>query len=292
MNFGRAVAAAVDCADQDVLYVASGDLSHRLTRDAPGGYHKSGAEFDRQVVEAVREGDLGRLADLPPALAESAGECGLRSLLVLAGVLEGEDFSIDLHSYEGPFGVGYLVAGISVKPRRGGGSADPLVALAREAVEAHVLRGEVIKAELPPGVGESPAGVFVSIHREDGSLRGCIGTYRPRQASVAEEIVHNAISAAGADPRFPPVAAEELGRLAISVDVLSTPERVTGLEDLDPDLYGVIVQTDDGRRALLLPDLEGIDTVEEQLALVCQKGGIRSAEESYRIYRFVVERHE
>lgn len=292
LAFGRAVAAALEEASGDVLYVASGDLSHRLTPDAPGGFHESGAEFDREVVTSVREGDLRRLADLPPGLVESAGECGLRSLLVLAGVLEQEDFETEVLSYEGPFGVGYLVATVSLGARPGGSSADPVVALARRAVEAYVMRGEVVAAELPPGVGESQAGAFVSLHREDGSLRGCIGTYSPTQETLAEEIVHNAISAARSDPRFHPVDAGELEGLHISVDVLSAPEEVGGVEDLDPARYGVIVRAEDGRQALLLPDLKGVDTAEQQLTLVCEKGGIHPTSDYYRIFRFTVERHE
>lgn len=168
---------------------------------------------------------------------------------------------------------------------------DPLVGLARQAIEAYVRERVVI----PPAeiLEKQPrlAGVFVSLHQSDGSLRGCIGTTEPHRGSIEEEIIANAISAATADPRFYPVEEAELAGLDISVDVLGTPEEVSHLEDLDAKKYGIIVRTIDGRRALLLPDLEGVDTVEQQLRITCRKGGIDPENDQYRIFRFQVERH-
>lgn len=170
-------------------------------------------------------------------------------------------------------------------------SADPLVALAREAVEAYVRDGAVIGPELPVGTRPESAGVFVSLHLPDGSLRGCIGTFMPTRDTLAEEVVKNAISAATRDPRFFPVRPGELENLHISVDVLEAPEEVAGRDDLDPKRYGIILRTDDGRQALLLPDLEGVDTVEQQVDITCRKGGIDPEHDRYRIYRFEVTRH-
>ena len=166
-----------------------------------------------------------------------------------------------------------------------------LVTIARRAIESYV-RDHAILGVSPPA-GESPrrAGVFVSLHLPDGSLRGCIGTTEPQLASVEEETAANAISAAAADPRFYPLTVAELDGLAISVDVLGAAEEVDGVEDLDPKRYGIIVRTIDGRRALLLPDLEGVDTVEQQLRITCRKGNIDSTADQYRIYRFEVERY-
>jgi len=168
---------------------------------------------------------------------------------------------------------------------------DPLVALAREAVETYVRDGAVIGPELPPGRWPESAGVFVSLHLPDGSLRGCIGTFMPTRDTLAEEVVKNAISAATRDPRFSPVRPGELENLNISVDVLEAPEEVAGRDGLDPKRYGIIVRTDDGRQALLLPDLEGVDTVEQQVDITCHKGGIDPMHDRYRIYRFEVTRH-
>lgn len=168
---------------------------------------------------------------------------------------------------------------------------DPLVRLAREAIEAYVRDGAVIKPEKLQGMEPRKAGVFVSLHRADGSLRGCIGTTQPTRATIEEELVGNAVSAASRDPRFDPLTPAELDDLDISVDVLGPAEEVDGLADLDPKEYGIIVRTADGRQALLLPDLEGVDTPEQQLRIACRKGGIDPDRDRYRLSRFRVERH-
>ncbi len=163
------------------------------------------------------------------------------------------------------------------------------VALARRSLE-HYLAG---KGYLPTPSGlpaelQGQAGVFVSLKKR-GELRGCIGTFAPTQPDIAAEIIHNAVSAGTQDPRFRPVEAAELPELDISVDILSTPERVDGLAALDPKKYGVIVRR--GRRSgLLLPDLAGVDTVEEQVGIAMQKAGIASGEE-IELYRFTVTRY-
>jgi AmmeMemoRadiSam system protein A len=169
---------------------------------------------------------------------------------------------------------------------------DPVVALARDAVESCVQHGPPVEARLPVGVGPARAGVFVSLHGADGSLRGCLGTFLPTKATLAEEIVANAASAATRDPRFFPVSRAELSGLQVSVDVLGEPEEVAGPDELDPRRFGLIVRADDGRQALLLPDLAGVDTVERQLELTCRKGGINPLRDRYRLYRFLVVRHE
>ncbi|MBC7292554.1 MAG: AmmeMemoRadiSam system protein A, partial [Thermoleophilia bacterium] len=169
--------------------------------------------------------------------------------------------------------------------RAASSTADPLVSLAREAIEAYVREGKVIRPQPIPGLEPRRAGVFVSLHRKDGFLRGCIGTYQPTRSTIEEEIVGNAISAATRDPRFYPVTPAELDDLDISVDVLGPPEEVSDLAELDPKTYGIIVQTLDGRQALLLPDLPGVDTVEQQLEITCRKGGIDPGRDRYRIFR-------
>ena len=169
-------------------------------------------------------------------------------------------------------------------------SVDPYVALARRAIEEYVRRGRVI--EPPPDLSEElvsrRAGAFVSLKKR-GELRGCIGTFLPTEPNLAREIIKNAIHSATQDPRFPPVRPEELPQLAISVDVLSAPEPAS-VEELDPKRYGVIVEAG-WRRGLLLPDLPGVDTVEEQLRIAKLKAGI-APDEPCQIYRFTVERHQ
>jgi AmmeMemoRadiSam system protein A len=168
---------------------------------------------------------------------------------------------------------------------------DPLVALARQAIEAYVREQTVIHPPLPADGELRRAGAFVSLHLPDGSLRGCMGTTEPQAASLEEEVVDNAVTAASRDPRFYGVTLQELDSLDISVDVLGPAEEVRGLDQMDPKRYGMIIRTLDGRRALLLPDLEGVETAEQQLRITCRKGSIDPDNDQYQIYRFEVERH-
>lgn len=306
--FGVAVQRAAEECGRRVAFLASGDLSHRLTREAPAGYHPEAARFDELLVAKVREGDLEGLLKLDPVLAEKAGECGWRSFMMMAGALDGRVVNPEVLSYEGPFGVGYLVAKLrpgpampelrrlerlrgarerEVKERRARESI--YVRLARESLESYVRTGKRLAAPdpLPPEL-QGRAGVFVSL-KKHGQLRGCIGTIEPTQPNLAEEIIENAISAGTRDPRFWPVRPEELPELVYSVDVLSRPEPVSSPAELDPKRYGVIVRGR-GRSGLLLPDLEGIDTVEEQVRIAKEKAGLGPHDE-VRLERFEVKRY-
>ena len=170
-------------------------------------------------------------------------------------------------------------------------SEDPWVRLARMSLETFVKTGERLERlpdDLPAEMTEQAAGAFVSLHAH-GQLRGCIGTTGPTTESVAWEIVQNAVSACSRDPRFPPVTVSELDILEYSVDVLGQPEPISSPAELDVKKYGVIVSCG-GRRGLLLPDLEGVDTVEQQIDIARQKGGI-SSREKYTLGRFEVVRH-
>ena len=232
----------------------------------------------------------------------------------MAGALDRTPVAAELLSHEGPFGVGYGVACFlpsgpeGSDPARAFGEAyeawhaadmerrrsgeDAYVALARASLEHRVRAGRRLPVPdgLPPELLSRRAGAFVSLTK-NGQLRGCIGTIAPTRGSLAEEIVANAVSAGLHDPRFPPVTADELPELVYDVDVLGDPEPVEGRAGLDPRRYGVIVSAPDGRRGLLLPDLDGVDTVEEQLRIAARKGSIALAEEGVSIERFVVERH-
>ncbi|HXZ29909.1 MAG TPA: AmmeMemoRadiSam system protein A [Dehalococcoidia bacterium] len=167
------------------------------------------------------------------------------------------------------------------------GELHPVVKLAKEVVESYIRTGKMPKPkELTPEMRER-AGVFVSLHKH-GQLRGCIGTFEPTKDDVAEEIIANAVSSATMDPRFPAVTASELDDLEYSVDILTRPEAVTDISQLDPKEYGVIVESG-WKRGLLLPDLEGVDSIEEQIAICRLKAGI-SASEPVNLYRFQVRR--
>jgi len=164
----------------------------------------------------------------------------------------------------------------------------PLVQLAKRTVETYVREGERLRPGNLTQEMDRKAGVFVSIHKHQ-ELRGCIGTFEPAEVSIAQEIVSNAISSATRDPRFPPIGPVELDDLEYSVDVLTPPERIEGVGQLDPARYGVIVESG-WRRGLLLPDLEGVDTVERQIEICRMKAGI-DPDETVNLYRFEVKRH-
>jgi AmmeMemoRadiSam system protein A len=168
--------------------------------------------------------------------------------------------------------------------------AHPLVELARKAIENYVREERTTEPpeELVPEV-QGRAGTFVSLHDSRGNLRGCIGTIEPQRPTVAQEVIQNAISAATRDPRFPPVQPEELEELDVKVDVLTEPEPIDSMDQLDPKRYGVIVESG-WRRGLLLPDLEGVDTVEYQVEIAMRKAGIRPGE-PMQLYRFEVKRY-
>lgn len=229
---------------------------------------------------------------------------------MMAGALDGLSLETEKLSHEGSFGVGYgvclyrvtgedperrllekrrarLAAELAARRQR----EDPFVRLARAAVEAWVTerRRAEPPADLPAELLTRRAGVFVSLHAE-GRLRGCIGTIMPTQDSVAREIVENAISASTRDPRFAPVRRDELDELEISVDVLSEPERIASKAGLDVKRYGVIVSKG-RRRGLLLPDLDGVDSVDEQLSIALRKAGLSERERDYELERFEVVRH-
>jgi AmmeMemoRadiSam system protein A len=164
-----------------------------------------------------------------------------------------------------------------------------LVRLAKKTVETYIKEGKVFK---PPKLTlqmKERAGTFVSIHKR-GELRGCIGTIEPVRSNVAEEVILNAISSAVRDPRFLPITPDELKELDYSVDVLTTPEPIKGKDQLDPKKYGVIVESG-WRKGLLLPALEGVDNVEEQISICRQKAGI-APNESVKLYRFEVKRYK
>ncbi|PKQ21289.1 MAG: AmmeMemoRadiSam system protein A [Actinobacteria bacterium HGW-Actinobacteria-6] len=298
-RLGEIVAEVAEQLGRRIAFVASGDCSHRLKQGAPAGFSPRAAEFDRALVQLVEAGDFEGLMHMDPQLVEAAGECGLRSFVTLGGVIP--DAAAKVLAYEGPWGVGYMTA-IAAPPAlldslftpesghksgmAGDAESEP-VALARRTVEVYVRERRVIEPGTPEGLLGTQAGAFVSLHREH-NLRGCIGTIAPTAATLAEEIIHNAIQAATEDPRFPELTTHELQDLEISVDVLHTPEPC-GLEDLDPARYGVIV-TADWRRGLLLPDLEGVDTPEQQIDIAMRKAGIASGERVH-LERFLVDRY-
>ena len=306
---GQCIRETADALGRKTVVIASGDLSHCLKEDGPYGYKEEGPVYDRHIMEVMGNADFGRLLEFPEDFCEKAGECGHRSFTIMAGALDETKVTAQKLSYEGSFGVGYgiccyTVCGadalrnfrtqyetkerMQIMERRE--KEDAFVKFARATIETYVSTGEIpdLPKDLPDEMYRQRAGAFVSI-KENGSLRGCIGTIQATRASVAEEILYNAISAAVKDPRFAPIEADELDKLVISVDILGETEEIDAPDKLDVKRYGVIV-TKGRKRGLLLPNLDGVDTVEEQIAIAKNKAGIRP-EEEVGLERFEVIRH-
>ncbi len=306
---GQLIAQAVERLGRRAVWIASGDLSHKLQPHGPYGFAPEGPEYDARIMDVCARASFGELFDFEESFCEKAAECGHRSFVMMAGAFDGLTVEARQLSHQDVTGVGYGIctfypggedpsrrfleiyqkkqAALAAEKR---GAEDPWVKLARASLEAYVMGGKTIS--LPPGLpGEltgTRAGAFVSVHKE-GRLRGCIGTIGPTCASLGEEIIRNAISAASRDPRFDPIRPEELPLLEISVDVLGAPEDISSEDALDVKRYGVIVSRG-SRRGLLLPDLEGVDTPAQQVAIARQKAGIRP-DEPVKLQRFQVVRH-
>ena len=307
--FGRIIRKAVSRTGRRAVYIASGDLSHKLQEYGPYGFAPEGPEYDRRIMDTCSRGAFGELFDFDESFCEKAAECGHRSFVIMAGVLDGTAVEAKQLCHQDVTGVGYGICSFRpgkesperrfldryrerqaeiLRDRRK--EEDAYVQLARLTVETYIRSGKKpdVPEQCPEEMLKRQAGVFVSIHKE-GKLRGCIGTILPTRTSIAEEIIENAVSASSRDPRFSPVRPDELERLEIHVDVLSKPETIGSKAELDVKRYGVIVSSGN-KRGLLLPDLDGVDTVDQQVAIAMRKGGIRDGQKTV-LERFEVVRH-
>ena len=281
ITIGREIARAISGLQREAVVIASSDMTHYESQE-------SAKKKDDQAIRAMlelNENDLlrrigqfdismcgyGAAASMLAAVRElGAGRAELMKYQT-SGEASGDYSSV----------VGY--AGIAVFPM------SPIARLARQTVEAYVSEGKVPNvSQVLPEMRER-AGVFVSIHKQ-GALRGCIGTFEPQTENVAREVIANAVSSATRDPRFPPIKKSELKDLDYSVDVLTQPVPVKEKGELDPKKQGIIVECG-WRKGLLLPDLEGVDTVEQQIDICCQKGGIMPGEPT-TLYSFEVKRYK
>ena len=309
-RLGQIIARAVEDTGRRAVLIASGDLSHKLQAYGPYGFAPEGPEYDRRIMDVCGRASFGELLDFDGTFCEKAAECGHRSFVIMAGAFDGLRVRARALSHEDVTGVGYgictfypdgedpdrrFLEAYREKTERAcrakAEKSDAYVKLARASVEAWVRRRERVPVPegLPEEMLDRRAGTFVSIHK-DGKLRGCIGTIAATQRNVAEEIIANGVSACSRDPRFSPVTEDELGSLEISVDVLGELEPVDSPDELDVKRYGVVVSRG-AKRGLLLPNLDGVDTVEDQIRIARQKGGIRESE-PYRLERFEVVRHD
>lgn len=306
---GRIIKESVNNLDKKVVYIASGDLSHKLQSYGPYGYAKEGVEYDKRIMEVCSQSNFNELLNFEESFLEKAAECGHRSFTIMAGILDGLNVEAKYLSHEDITGVGYGIISFTPQDKnedryfldnyfndledkinKQKQNEDPYVKLARLTIEEYITNRNTL--EIPSNTKEellnSKAGVFVSIHKF-GSLRGCIGTIMPTTNCIAKEIITNAISASTKDPRFPKIEKEELDYLEINVDVLDEPEDIDSIDKLNVKEYGVIV-TSGIKRGLLLPDLDGIDTVEQQVSIAKKKADIK--DEPYTLQRFKVTRHK
>ena len=309
-KLGQMIREAVEILGRRAVFVASGDLSHKLQDYGPYGFAAEGPQYDERIMDVCSRAAFGELFDFEESFCEKAAECGHRSFVIMAGAFDGLAVKATQLSHEDVTGVGYGICTFypgepdesrhflaqylvkaSEKLSAARAQEDPYVQLARKTVEMYVrdrVKPEV-PAGLPPEMLSTRAGAFVSIH-EHGKLRGCIGTIAPVRSCVAQEIIDNAVSASTRDPRFDPITADELEWLEISVDVLGEAEPIASPAELDVRRYGVIVSS--GRkRGLLLPDLDGVDSVEQQIDIARHKAGIADWDKKVQLERFEVVRH-
>lgn len=283
-EIGREIARAVKELNKEVVIMASSDMTHYEP-------HEYAQRKDNQAIEAIlalnEDELLKRVDELNISMCGYAPVTSLISAAKELGAKQAElvkyqtsgDTSGDYSSVVGYAGI--IITAVEMHP---------LAKLARETVETYVREGKAPSPpkKLSPEMKEK-AGVFVSIHKL-GALRGCIGTFEPQADNVAQEIITNAISSASRDPRFSPITPDELSQLDYSVDVLTTPVPVKSKDELDPKRYGVIVECG-WQRGLLLPDLEGVDTVDQQINICRQKAGIAPGE-PVNLYCFEVKRYK
>ena len=308
-QFGMMLKEAVENTGRRVVLVASGDLSHKLQDYGPYGFAPEGPEYDQRIMDVCGRAAFGEMLDFDETFCEKAAECGHRSFVIMAGAFDGTSVKANVLSHQDVTGVGYgictfypdgpdedrhfldqLLKETEERLAKQAEQSDPYVRLARKSLEAYIRDGKTIPVpdDLPEELLKTRAGAFVSIHKH-GKLRGCIGTIAPTAENVAKEIIRNAISASTQDPRFDPITEEELKWLEINVDVLGKPEKIASMDELDVERYGVIVSCG-YKRGLLLPDLDGVDTPEQQVSIAMQKGGIRE-KDPYTLERFEVVRH-
>ena len=308
-EYGMMIKGAVESLGRRVVYVASGDLSHKLQDYGPYGFAEEGPVYDKRIMEVCSGARFGELFDFDENFCEKAAECGHKSFVIMAGALDGRVVEATQYSHEDVTGVGYGICSFIPKGEDAGRyfldarlksvqadleqkrrKSDAYVKLARASAEYFVKNGDIMPLPdwVPQELLKAKAGAFVSVHKF-GGLRGCIGTIAFTQKNLALEIIHNAVSAVSRDPRFDPVTEDELKYLDINVDVLGEAEPIKSESELDVKKYGVIVQSG-YKRGLLLPDLDGVDTVEQQVSIAKRKGGIAPGEK-VDLFRFEVVRH-
>lgn len=308
-QMGTIIKEAINNLNRNVVYIASGDLSHKLQEYGPYGFATEGPIYDKKIMDICRTSNFYELLNFKSSFLEKAAECGHRSFTIMAGCFDGQEIESNVLSHEDITGVGYGVCSFypketnsnrqflkkylqeeSLRLEKNRKKSDSYVNLAFESLKYYFDTKQ--KMSIPPNLPEemltNKAGVFVSLYKFD-TLRGCIGTILPTTNTIAEEIINNSLSAALNDYRFPPLTKEELKWLEITVYILKEPEPISSLDMLDVHKYGIIV-THGLKRGVLLPDLDGVDTIKKQIAIAKEKASIKPNEDC-KIERFEVIKH-
>ncbi len=309
-EFGQIIKEAIENLNRRVVFVASGDLSHKLQTYGPYGFVEEGPIYDKRIMDVLGNAKFNELFEFSDEFLEKSAECGHRSFTILAGALDKEDIDAKALSHEDVTGVGYGICSFIPKgenPNRNfrdkylekeqerinkkRNSDNDYIKLAYMTIDKIVKEDKVL--EVPNNISkellEEKSAMFTSIHEFD-KLRGCVGTFIPTQDNIAEELINSSINASVRDFRFPKITEEELPYIDVSVYKLFPPELVEDKEMLDPKKYGIIVSSE-YKRGLLLPDLPGIDTIDEQITIARRKGNILP-DEDITIERFLVEKYD
>ena len=308
-KMGKIINEAVELLDKNVVYIASGDLSHKLQEYGPYGFIEEGPIYDKEIMDVMSKGEFDRLLEFDPNMVEKAAVCGHKSFIMMAGFLDGIDVKSKFYSHQDITGVGYGICSyfpiveddnrlfldkylLKEKDRLNKiySNSDSYVLLARKTIYEYIKNNKIIDIDdIDNELLDNKAGVFVSIHKFN-DLRGCIGTISSTTDCIAKEIINNAISASTKDFRFDPIREDELDYLEINVDVLLEPEIILDKNMLDVKKYGVIVSCGN-KRGLLLPELDGVDTIDDQISIAMRKGNINK-NDNYMLERFEVIRHK
>ena len=307
---GEIIQEAVNNLNKRVVFVASGDLSHKLQTYGPYGFIDEGPIYDEQIMKTLSAGAFNELLEYKESFLDKAAECGHRSFTIMAGALDGIEVESKQLSHQDITGVGYGICTFYPqgentnrkfrklyleKERKRlenkANNSNDYIKLAYKTINKYIKDKEVLKVpnDINKELLDNQKGVFVTLNKFD-QLRGCIGTFLPTRDNIAEEIISNSISSATSDYRFNKVTEDELPYLDISVYLLNEPEQIDDQNELDPKKYGVIVSSG-YKRGLLLPDLDGIDTIEEQLRIAKNKGNITDSDE-IQLERFTVTKYE
>lgn len=305
-KFGILLDNCIKNSSNNVVVIASGDLSHRLKDNAYYDYNEIGEVFDKTVLNILKNSDVMSLFNMDNDIVQSAAQCALNSLYVMLGCCNKIYLESTCLSYEGPFGIGYAVFSfhkikdnidgylIALEKHNNELMRESLTnesiysKLARDAIKHYISTGNYLEnhSDYNDAFFNNKYGVFISL-KNDGILRGCVGTLKPKYKNLKEEIIHNSIESALYDPRFMPVDISELNMINISIDIICTLESCS-IDDLCPSKYGVLVKSGE-KEGVLLPNIPGIDSSSEQIKIALCKAGIEDNED-FSLFRFETKR--